>query len=109
MNNGTENERTDKEPQDTPLSGAEELLYSIGEALRFKATKEAIASLIQRFAEDLPNRTKTVRRAIAQGHLVTVFVIISIGTLGYFKIISSETAGALLGAVVGGLYYSGRR
>ena len=45
-----------------------------------------------------------MRDAFYVGHLVTVFVILAIGAFGYFKIISTETAGALLGAVVGGLY-----
>jgi hypothetical protein len=94
---------------DQPPSGSDELLYSIGEALRFKQTKEAIASLVQKFAEDVPNRSRAMRRAFVFGHLMTVFVVLAIGTFGYLKIISTETAGALLGAVVGGLYYSHRR
>jgi hypothetical protein len=100
------------EPRDgdeQEASGSDELLYSIGEALRFKQTKEAVATLIQKFAEDVPNRSKATRHALYFGHFVTVFVILAIGAFGYFKVISTETAGALLGAVVGGLYYSHRR
>ena len=35
--------------EDEEPSGSDELLWSIGEALRFKQTKEAIAALIQEF------------------------------------------------------------
>jgi len=96
--------KTDSEP-----SGTDELLYSLGEALRSKESKEAIASLIKKFADDVPNRTKAMSRAILLGHLVTAMVLLAIGTLGYLKVISTETTGALLGAVVGGLYYSRRQ
>lgn len=89
-------------------SGGDELLFSIGEAVSFKQTKEAIAKLVVKFAEDIPNRSKSIRRAVYFGHGMTAFIVIAIGTFGYLKLISTETAGALLGAVVGGVYYSRR-
>ncbi len=102
-------ENEEQKPNGEPLSGMDELLYSVGEALRSRESKAAIASLVQKFADDVPNRTKVLRRAIIWGHLVTVLVLLTVGTLGYVKVISTETTGALLGAVVGGLYYSRRR
>ena len=92
---------------DQPPSGCDELLHAIGEALRFKQTKEAIAKLVEKFAEDVPNRSGAMRRAFVIGHLMTVFVVLAIGAFGYFEIISMETAGALLGAVVGGPLFRG--
>ena len=104
-NNEIQPEHSDDE---VPMSGGDELLYSIGEALRAKQSKEALAKLIEKFAEDVPNRSKGQRHMIYWGHGITAFVVIAIGVFGYFKIISTETCGALLGGVIGGLYYSRR-
>jgi hypothetical protein len=90
-------------------SGLDELFYSLGEALRSKQSKEAIALLIQRYAEDLPNRSKHARRVVFWGYALTVFLIIAVGTLGHCKVISSETTGALIGTIVGGIFYGSRR
>jgi hypothetical protein len=38
----------------------------------------------------------------------TVVFVAAVGVLGYLKIITNETAGTLLGAIVGALFY-GRR
>ena len=91
------------------MSGSDELLYSIGEMLRAKQSKDAIAKLVEKFADDVPNRSKAQRHMIYWGHAITVFIVIAIGIFGYFKVISTETCGALLGGVIGGLYYSSRR
>ena len=98
----------EKEPNGEP-TGVDELLRAIAEALRSKESKEAIALLIKKFADEIPNRNKAMRRAIWMGHLVTALLLVAIGMLGYLKVISTETTGALLGAIVGGLYYSNRR
>lgn len=108
MPSDNEDEIQPKETDDEQMSGLDELLYSIGEALRAKQSKEAIAKLIEKFAEDVPNRSKTQRHMIYWGHAITVVVIVAIGVFGYFKILSTETCGALLGGVIGGLYYSRR-
>jgi len=108
VNEGGEEREKDNSGEE-PLSGFDELLYSLGEALRHKATKDSIALLIQRYADQIPEHPKIQRHAILWGHSITVAILIAIGVMGYFKIISTETAGALLGAVVGGLYYSNRR
>lgn len=104
--NGNEFERRE---EDEALSGQDELLYSIGEALRAKQTKEALAQLIQKYAEEIPKRGKAQRHALYLGHTITLIVIIAVGTMGYLKILSSETCGALFGAVVAGIYYAYRR
>ena len=96
------------ETNDEQVSGLDELLYSVGDALRAKQSKEAIAKLIDRFAEDVPNRSKGQRQMVYLGHVVTVVIIVAIGVFGYLKILSTETCGALLGGVIGGLYYSRR-
>src|SRR5580698_6502744 len=80
-------------------SGADELLYSVGELLRAKQSKEAIAKLVEKFADDVPIRSKAQRHMIYLGHAVTLVLIVAIGVFGYFKIISSETCGALLGGI----------
>jgi hypothetical protein len=103
-----DNEMQPEQLDEEPMSGADELLYSIGEMLRAKQSKEAVAKLIEKFAEDVPNRTKAQRHMVYLGHAITVVVIIAIGVFGYFKILSTETCGALLGGVIGGLYYSRR-
>ena len=41
-------------------------------------------------------------------YVFTLLVLVMVGALGYFKIITNETAGTLLGAVVGAIFY-GRR
>src|SRR5258708_40137549 len=95
-NNEIRRERSD----DEPVSGLDELLYSLGEALRAKQSKEAIAKLIEKYAEDVPNRSKAQRHMIYWGHVITAFVVVAIGVFGYLKIISVETCGALLGGII---------
>lgn len=110
---GTENNasREQEQPEDEgdAQSGFDELLYSLGQALRTKQSKEAIALLIQRCAEDLPNRTRHQRCLALTGYLLTAFVLAVVGTLGYLKVITNEITGTLIGAVVGGIFYGQRR
>src|SRR5579859_1586900 len=96
------------EDEISEVSGGEELLYALGDALRSQASKDAIAKLIDKFAEDFPNRSKKHLHMLYWGHAITAFVVVAIGVFGYFKIVSTETCGALLGGVIGGLYYSRR-
>lgn len=104
-----DNNEVQPEPRsEEPTSGADELLYSIGETIRAKRSKEAIAKLIEKYAEDVPTRTKARHHIIYLGYAITVLVVAAIGLFGYLKIISTETCGALLGGVIGGLYYSRR-
>jgi len=102
-------ERERRDEEETVSSGQDELLYSIGEALRAKQTKEAIALLVQKYAEEIPKRGEAQRHALYLGHAVTVVVLIAIGAMGYLKVLSSETCGALFGAVIAGIYYSSRK
>jgi hypothetical protein len=90
-------------------SGQDELLYSIAALLTAKQTKESIARLIERYAEEIPKRGKAQRHALYIGHAITVVVLVTIGLVGYLKVLSSETCGALFGAVVSGIYFSNRR
>ncbi|HKW87845.1 MAG TPA: hypothetical protein VJN21_03715 [Candidatus Acidoferrales bacterium] len=108
MPSDDENEIQPEQP-DEEMSGGDELLYSIGEMLRAKQSKDAIAKLIEKFADDVPNRSKAQRHIIYWRHAVTAFIVVAIGVFGYLKIVSTETCGALLGGVIGGLYYSSRR
>jgi hypothetical protein len=39
----------------------------------------------------------------------TVGVIAGVGVLGHLKVITSETAGTLLGAIIGALFYGRRK
>jgi hypothetical protein len=95
-------------PDEKPIPGFDDLLYSIGDVLQSKQSKEAIAKLIEKFADDVPNRAKAQRHMVYMGHVVTVFIVVAIGLFGYLKIVSTETCGSLLGGVIGGLYYSRR-
>ncbi|SRR5216683_5289211 len=103
------NNDRERREDDEPLSGQDELLYSVGEALRAKQTKEAIAQLILKYAEEIPRRGKAQRHALYIGHAMTIVVLIAIGAMGYLKVLSSETCGALFGAVIAGIYYAYRK
>jgi hypothetical protein len=98
-----------EEPEEEfEASGFEELLYAIADALRAKRSKEAIATLIERYAGELSVTARRRHRELLLSYGFTLVVLVAIGGLGWLKVISSETAGALLGAVVGSVFY-GRR
>ncbi len=103
-----DNDQPNEDSQDGP-SGLDELFYSLGEAIRHKQTKDSIALLVQRYAEDVPNRSKHARRVVFWGYALTAFLVVAVGLMGHFKIISSETTGTLIGAIVGGIFYGSRR
>jgi len=94
----------DGNPQEGPASGFNELCYSIGEAVRHGKTIEAIAELIKKYGEEIPKQRRAMRTAFFLGHGVTFFVVIAVGVLGYLKVISGETTGVILAAIVGHLY-----
>ena len=101
--------KDDAKPEEEPVSGINDLFYALSEALLHGKTKDAIASLIQRFADEVPNRAKASRLVFLLGHSVTFFVVIAVGVLGYLKVISGETTGVILAAIVGHLYRDRRR
>lgn len=95
--------------EELEASGFEELLYAIADALRAKRSKEAIAVLIERYASELPMAARRRHRALLLSYGFTLVVLVAIGVLGWLKVVSSETAGALLGAVIGSVFYGRQR
>ena len=100
---------TRDEPEGAATTGFDELLYSLSEALRTKQSKEAIGLLLQRYAEDIPKRTAHQQRVVLWGYALMAFIFVAIGVLGYLKVITSETTGSLIGALVGAIFYGNRR
>ena len=48
--------------------------------------------------------SKRKHHATLWSHAFTLLIVVAAGVLGYLKIITSETAGTLLGAIVGALF-----
>lgn len=96
------------EAMDEAPGGIDELLYAMADALRIKKSKEAVATLIEQYAKEVPVAGQRRFRAMLWSYAFTVLVLVSVGLLGYFKVISGETTGALLGTVLGAVFY-GRR
>lgn len=97
-----------EEEYEQPPTGFDELLYAISEALRSKRSKEAVAALIERYAAEIPVANKRRHQAMLWSYGFTLLVLVAVGFLGWLKVITNETAGTLLGAVVGAIFY-GRR
>ena len=91
-----------------PTGGFDELPYALADALRAKRSREAIAALIERFAEEMPVKDRRRFRAMLWSYAFTLLVIATIGVLGWLKIIGSDTASALIGAVIGSIFYRQR-
>jgi hypothetical protein len=106
-NEDNEQEQPD-EQQGEPPSGLDELLYALANALRDKRAKGAVATLIERYGHEIPLTAKRRHNGTLWSYGFTLLVMGAIGVLGWQKIISSETTGTLLGAVVGAIFY-GRR
>jgi Domain of unknown function (DUF313) len=87
------------ENEDLQPSGFDELLYALSKAILDKRTKGAIAKLIENYATEIP---------VAAKRWLLTMIWSYVFTLGWQKIITNETAGTLLGAVVGAIFY-GRR
>lgn len=100
-----ENEDNELEQPEGPLgdlpSGFDELLYALANTLRDKRSKGAVAALIERYAAEISVAAKRRHDGMLWSYGFTVLVMGAIGVLGWLKIITNETAGALLGAVVG--------
>lgn len=97
-----------EEESEQPPTGFDELLYAISETLRSKRSKEAVAALIERYAAEIPVANKRRHQTMLWSYGFTLLVLAAVGVLGWMKVITSETAGTLLGAVVGAIFY-GRR
>jgi hypothetical protein len=110
MENSEDIESGDKRLDDEDMeyglpTGIDELFYALAEALRTKKSKESIAALIEQYAKEVPVAGQRRYRAMLWSYAFTVLVLVSVGSLGYFKVISGETAGALLGTVLGAVFY----
>ncbi len=80
----------EEEQQGEEISGWDELLYSLGQALRGKEGKTAIAKLVGAFAEDVERRAEHRKVAIHYGYALAAFMFVVIGCLGYLKVIGGE-------------------
>src|SRR5207244_3276454 len=99
-----ENPPESGDQQEPEVSGFEDLLFALGDALRTKQSKEAVAALIKSYADDFrPHRRRLTWLTIG-GWILTLLVIASIGVFAVFQLISKETTAALVGIVIGSLF-----
>jgi hypothetical protein len=98
----------DEPLQDENASGLDELLGSLGDAVRSKAGKDAISRLILAIADrvrDEPGlQEKLQRRGLRYSAGVGLILAIIIATLAWNGTISAESAVALLGSLMGYLF-----
>jgi hypothetical protein len=94
----------------SPLKGS--VLYALSDALKSKASKEALARLIEstaevvkKYADGISDRLELPKRALWQGTLLTAFIVIVIAGLGWLKIITSESTATLIAALLGYLFF----
>ena len=83
-------------------------MFALSDALRLERSKEAIAGLIEQYALNVPVTARRKHDAMLWSYCFTVVIVAAVGVLGYLKIITSETAGTLLGAIIGALFYGKR-
>ena len=89
------------------VSGFDDLLFAIGDALRTKQSKEAVAALIKGYADDFRPQRRRLTWLTIGGWVMTLLVIASIGVLAALQLISKETTAALVGIVIGSLFRRG--
>jgi hypothetical protein len=94
----------EEEQQGEEFSGWEELLYSLGQALRGKEGKTAIAKLLGAFAVDVERRAEHRKVAIRYSYALAAFMFVVVGCLGYLKVISGEITATLIAGLIGALY-----
>jgi hypothetical protein len=97
--NGNEEEQEADES-----NGWDELLYSLGRALRGKEGKAAIAKLVGAFAADVERRAEHRKAAIRYSYVLAAFMFLVVGVLGYLKVISGEITATLIAGLIGALY-----
>jgi hypothetical protein len=102
-------DQPDEGPDGEQISGTDDLLYALADALRLKKSKEALASLIEKYANEIPLNGTRRHKAMLWSYGFTVVVIAGVGALGHLRVITSETAGTLLGAIIGALFYGRRK
>jgi hypothetical protein len=103
MPNNDDVEREQSEEDFSP--GSDELIYAISRAISHRRTKDAVAKLIENYAGEISGSAQRRHSRMFWSYLFTLLVMAAIGVLGWQKIITSETAGTLLGAVVGAIFY----
>ena len=89
-------------------SGSDELLYALAQALRTKRSRDALATLIQQYADQIPISAKRRHTAMLWSYAFTLLILAVVGVLGWLKIVTNETAATLLGTVIGGIFYGKR-
>jgi type VI protein secretion system component VasF len=89
-------------------TGGEELAYAIADLLRAKRSKDAIATLIEKYAAEIPANNKRRFRAAMWSYAFTLVVIAVVGTLGWLHVISAESASTLIGTVIGAIFWNQR-
>jgi hypothetical protein len=94
------------------LSGTDALFYALSDALKSKASKEAVASLIasaadvvKKYADGAPDRLEAQKRAVLQGTLLSAFMFVVIALLGWLRVITSESTATLIAALLGYLFF----
>ena len=97
-------EQQPEEAEEGPPSGFDELLYALSGALLDKRTKGAIAKLVENYAAELPFEHRRRFQAMLWSYAFTLVVMAAIGLLGWLKVINGETAGTLLGGIVGAVF-----
>jgi len=98
---------SEEQPEPVEMSGLDDLFFAIGDALRTKQSKEAVAALIKSYADAFrPHRRRVAWLTIA-GWVMTFLVIASLGILAALQLISKETTAALVGIVIGSLFRRG--
>jgi hypothetical protein len=107
--NAPDDDAADEELESGEPSGFDELLYSLGAALRSKQSKDAIAKLISNYADELPKRANHERQAAWVHYVFAMAILFAVGLAAYLKLITAESTGTLLGAVVTASVLGNRR
>lgn len=105
---GEDEEATVEGDEEELPTGGEELAYAIADLLRAKRAKDAIAALIEKYAAEIPANNKRRFRAMVGSYVFTLVVIATVGALGWFHVISSESASTLIGTVIGAIFWNQR-
>ena len=103
----TSPQEAEEQPVPVEVSGLDDLFFAIGDALRTKQSKEAVAALIKTYADDFRPHRRRIAWLTVAGWVMTLLVIASLGTLAALQLISKETTAALVGIVIGSLFRRG--
>lgn len=104
----TPDDDANKKPNSDLVTGMDDLLYSLADSLRSKESKAAVAKLITAIADEIERRAERNKKIIRNGYILSAFIFVVVGVLGWQKVISSESTGTLLAALLGYLFYQRR-